>query len=128
MTKTIGQRVEDHRIRKGWTMAEMGRRAGVSHGAIHKIVHDRRVKPGTMNKVLALLGEQASEMQIAIPADDETKRELVEVAAQMSPESAGIALRVLRAIPKMTNQGRKTLLNFAALFDELQNLPKNNEE
>ena len=42
--RTVGQRVRSLREQRGWTQAQLGKRADLDHTAVSRIEHDR-VKP-----------------------------------------------------------------------------------
>lgn len=90
----IGGQVRRERTLRGWTNAELARRAEVAPNTLSSIEAGRNVQPGSLRKVLDALGvsEQSGEQ----PEDIATALLMVGAwLSQIDPVSRGQAIRSL---------------------------------
>lgn len=91
MTSTVGERVKEQRIKRGWSQSELGRRLGVTQAAISEIERDVTKQSGLLIPMATLFGVDAQELLTGIKVSDETKAALA--AASSLPPSDSVMIQ-----------------------------------
>lgn len=91
MTSTVGERVKEQRIKRGWSQSELGRRLGVTQAAISEIERDVTKQSGLLIPMATLFGVDAQELLTGIKVSDETKAALA--AASSLPPSDNVMIQ-----------------------------------
>lgn len=91
MTSTVGERVKEQRIKRGWSQSELGRRLDVTQAAISEIERDVTKQSGLLIPMATLFGVDAQELLTGIKVSDETKAALA--AASSLPPSDNVMIQ-----------------------------------
>lgn len=89
-TRTVGERIVAAREALGWNQGELAKRTGFTDKTIRKVEHGERVAPGTLRKILDVVGIEPladTQRRMGYPAEIEIIRDVVGMyALGLSPE------------------------------------------